>query len=421
MSDFGALQSAQPKYIAHVSHGDEVLEVFRFARAHGLPVTTRGAGHSVHGQSLSHGGISMHVYEGECDATLLPGGVETSAFTSLRALERFLNHHERRVPVLPDYLDLSLGGVLSVGGIGLNSLREGMLVDHVRKITLLTPSGSRVVCSREENSELFRLVLGGLGQLGVIERVTMTTRPAAPLALSWSKRHLNLHELLDFLGDLFDKNSNIDHYNGYIKGDEVVSEYGQLTGESPPVASRMIPSTAADRPFTAWRDFPFAMQNRRETWMSAYPQTVKMWTDYIVPFESARAFARALCGALESSVLGSAVKAIYILAVHRDPDHLRFGFTPASAPGPQVGFGLYTMIDRYQPIIIAKAARELEHLLRGAVGLGVRPYLYGYVPLDSDMRKKIYGSDLSALRRLRQRYCSGLDLNPNCVLHEQDR
>src|SRR5260370_17546954 len=76
-------------------------------------------------------------------------------------------------PVLPDYLDLSIGGVLSVGGIGGTSYRYGAIVDHVLELQVVTGMGELETCSPTQQRDLFESVLPGLGQCGVIVKATL--------------------------------------------------------------------------------------------------------------------------------------------------------------------------------------------------------------------------------------------------------
>lgn len=74
--------------------------------------------------------------------------------------------HGLTPPVLPDYLHLSIGGVLSVGGIGGTSYRYGAVVDHVLEMQVVTGAGKLETCSPTHQRELFENVLAGLGQCG---------------------------------------------------------------------------------------------------------------------------------------------------------------------------------------------------------------------------------------------------------------
>jgi FAD/FMN-containing dehydrogenase len=76
-------------------------------------------------------------------------------------------------PVLTDYLGLSVGGTLSVGGLSGSSFRHGAQVDHVTELEVVTGSGMRELCSPTRNPDLFGAMLAGLGQCGIIARATI--------------------------------------------------------------------------------------------------------------------------------------------------------------------------------------------------------------------------------------------------------
>jgi FAD/FMN-containing dehydrogenase len=80
--------------------------------------------------------------------------------------------------VLTDYLALSVGGTLSVGGIGGTSYRHGLQTDHVLELEVVTCDGAVRTCTPDHEAELFNAVLAGLGQHGVITRATLGLVPA---------------------------------------------------------------------------------------------------------------------------------------------------------------------------------------------------------------------------------------------------
>lgn len=82
-------------------------------------------------------------------------------------------------PVLTDYIELSVGGTLAVGGVGGTSHRYGVQVDNVMELWVVTGAGNLETCSRFQNSVLFKAVLAGLGQCGIIVRATIRLIKAA--------------------------------------------------------------------------------------------------------------------------------------------------------------------------------------------------------------------------------------------------
>ena len=76
-------------------------------------------------------------------------------------------------PVLPEYLELSVGGTLAVGGVGGTTSMLGMVSDTVTELEVVTGRGEALTCSPARNADLFDAVRAGLGQCGVITRATL--------------------------------------------------------------------------------------------------------------------------------------------------------------------------------------------------------------------------------------------------------
>jgi FAD/FMN-containing dehydrogenase len=74
----------------------------------------------------------------------------------------------------------TIGGSISANGHG-RGLTLRPLVGDVESLRLVTADGSTIACSREENAELFRLVIGGYGLFGAIYSVTLRLAPRRKL------------------------------------------------------------------------------------------------------------------------------------------------------------------------------------------------------------------------------------------------
>ena len=70
--------------------------------------------------------------------------------------------------VLTDYLGISVGGTLSVGGVGGTSHRHGLQSDGVEELTVATGTGEVVVCSERHDKQLFDVCRAGLGQCAIL-------------------------------------------------------------------------------------------------------------------------------------------------------------------------------------------------------------------------------------------------------------
>ena len=194
--DFGHLVHRTPHAVVRPTSARDVASAVRWAADHGLRLAPQGRRHSVFGRSQVDGGIVADmtalrtVHAVEDDRVLVDAGA-----TWRDVLAETLP----RVPAgLPDYLDLSVGGTLAVGGVGARISRTGALSDNVLDVEVVTGRGEILMCSRDEHAELFDAVRAGLGQVGVVTRVTLALVPLAATV----RRHLLVYpDLSTMLAD----------------------------------------------------------------------------------------------------------------------------------------------------------------------------------------------------------------------------
>jgi FAD/FMN-containing dehydrogenase len=172
--DFGHLVHRVPLGVARPGDQSQAAVVARQALAQGLPVIPRGAGHSVFG----HGQIESGVV---CDLTALnqirdiqPDRMIVEAGARWSAVLAASSAHGLAPPVLTDYLELTVGGTLSAGGIGGASHQHGPQVDAVLELHILDPrTAELLVCSPDRNAGQFFAALAGHGGGGIITQATI--------------------------------------------------------------------------------------------------------------------------------------------------------------------------------------------------------------------------------------------------------
>ena len=176
--DFGHIVHRSPIAVLEPGSVDDIVRLVRFARRHGIAVAARGEGHAAYGQAQARGGVLIdmgalaRVHAIDATSADVDAGVTWRALLD-RTLARGLVP-----PTLTDYQDLSVGGTLSVGGIGGAGFRHGAQVDNVVTLDVVTGTGDRVRCSRTRSPLLFDAVLAGRGQCGVITRAVLRLAPA---------------------------------------------------------------------------------------------------------------------------------------------------------------------------------------------------------------------------------------------------
>ena len=186
--DFGHLVSRRPLAVLVPGSARDVQVLLRHCREHGLPVAARGQGHTTHGQAQVTGGVvldmsALREVRVREDAVVAQAGARWSDVLR-ETLPRGLTP-----PVLTDYLELSVGGTLSAGGIGGATGHHGSQADNVLELEVVTGTGDRVVCSPARGADLFRAVLAGLGQCAVIVGATVRLRPAPATVRRYQLRY----------------------------------------------------------------------------------------------------------------------------------------------------------------------------------------------------------------------------------------
>jgi cytokinin dehydrogenase len=177
--DFGHIVHRRPWAVLEPGDIDDIAVMLRFCTEHHIAAAPRGQGHATFGQAQAGGGLVIDMTP--LDAISVGTGTVTAeAGARWSALLQATLPHGLTPPVLTDYLELSVGGTLSVGGIGGASPHYGAQVDSVLELEVVTGSGQRMTCSASQRPDLFYAVLAGLGQCAVLAQVTMrlVTAPA---------------------------------------------------------------------------------------------------------------------------------------------------------------------------------------------------------------------------------------------------
>jgi len=156
----------------------DIQTMVRFCRRHGIKIAARGQGHTTFGQSQVAGGLVVDMRGMDKIHSIDRHSADVDAGCKWSTLLEATAPKGLTPPALTGYLDLTLGGVLSVGGVSPTN-NQGAVVDNVRELEVVTGEGNIVRCSASCNSELFQAVLAGLGQFGIMTRVVVDLIPVA--------------------------------------------------------------------------------------------------------------------------------------------------------------------------------------------------------------------------------------------------
>jgi len=215
-ADFGHLVSHVPSAVIRPGSVADIVAVLRWAADHGVHVAARGSGHSMNGQSQVDAGVVVdmtslrEVHTVQRDRIVVDSGARWSTVLSATLPLHLVP------PALPDHLELTVGGTLSVGGVGGMSFRYGAVTDNVLELDVVTGDGRLVTCSPTQHADLFDLVRAGLGQYGVIVRATLRLVAAHDTVRCY---RLGYHDIATFTDDqrlLIDERTT-SYLEGYAK------------------------------------------------------------------------------------------------------------------------------------------------------------------------------------------------------------
>ena len=168
---FNALVDRRPAVIVRCLGAEDVATAFEFARANALEVAVRGGGHNPAGHCVCDGGLVIdlslmrrvevdrdaRIARAEGGATWLDFDTATQAFGL----------------VTPGGVVGSTGvaGLTFGGGIGHLTAQHGLTCDNLVSAEVVTPDGTVVRASADEDAELLWGLRGGGGNFGVATRL----------------------------------------------------------------------------------------------------------------------------------------------------------------------------------------------------------------------------------------------------------
>ncbi|SMX42707.1 FAD-binding oxidoreductase [Maliponia aquimaris] len=108
---------------------------------------------------------------------------------------------------------ITLGGAIAADVHGKNHHKDGSFGTCVDWIDVMGPDGAVLRCSREDNADLFRYTLGGMGLTGIILRCAIRLRPVES---AWIQQTTHPAPDLDTAMRLFEENQQVTYSVAWI-------------------------------------------------------------------------------------------------------------------------------------------------------------------------------------------------------------
>lgn len=217
--DYGQIVQRRPFAVLRPASEEDIVQMIHFARKYEIQVAVRGQGHSTYGQSLVDAGIVIDMSSLTAIHEITQSDVKVDAGICWSDLLRMTIAQGLTPPTTPDYISLSVGGTLSVGGVGSQTPWRGPLVDNVLELEVVTGRGQIVTCSPTQKSELFDAVRAGLGQFGIITKARIRLISAPRMTRLYRATYDDLARFLSDMELLLDE-QRFDTLQGFVESNE---------------------------------------------------------------------------------------------------------------------------------------------------------------------------------------------------------
>lgn len=322
--DFGGYITGTPWAVLRPGSVQDIVEMVRYARANGLTIAVNGRGgtapdlesHSNYGQAEVPGGIAVDARSLSAVHSVDSGGALVDAGATLADVLDVALPQGLTLPSLPDYMHLSVGGLLSVGGIGDRVQKYGMVIDNVEWIEVVTGEGSLLTASPTVHPELFAAVLGGGGQFGIITRAKLRLVQAPKRAVTFA---LFYDDLGDYLADqeMLLADGRFDAVAGQVvrKADDSGWRYAlgptAYYDDTPPDRDKLLTGLSDNRSEAQIQDLSYHDLLYRldpvivQLKAAGFWAQRKPWASFLVPASKAQEFMTATAAELTQADLGA--------------------------------------------------------------------------------------------------------------------
>jgi FAD/FMN-containing dehydrogenase len=170
-----------PALIVRCADLIDILNAIQFARSQDLPVSVRGGGHSALGNAVSNGGIVIDL-SGMKALWIDPIKRIAHAQPGL-TLGEFINGTQAfgLATTTGNVSGTGLSGLTLGGGLGWLMGKNGLTIDNLLSVDLVTADGQVLTASATEHPDLFWGVRGGGGNFGIITSFEFQLHPVGPV------------------------------------------------------------------------------------------------------------------------------------------------------------------------------------------------------------------------------------------------
>ncbi|MEU4448090.1 FAD-binding protein [Actinosynnema sp. NPDC050801] len=420
--DWGNLKSGAPKAVLRPGSVRDIVAMVRYARANKLKIAMNGHGgsgpaadhesHSNYGQALVPGGIAIDSKGLSTIHSIGTTSAWVDAGVTWAQLVDATLARGRTPAAHTGYQHLSVGGTASIGGIGGMVQKQGLQIDTITEIEIVTGEGYVVRASATERPDLFNAALGGGGQVGIITKARVKLVPAPARVAVFT---LVYQDLATFVADsemlMRDGRFDAQDSGPRLKADGT-GWYYRIDGVafynpgSPPDRAALLAGLHDDQASREFGDLPFRDWSFR---LDAFEVSAKEggfwyqphpWLSLLIPGSKIVEFARTVLGQTTAADMGIGFSLMYPFSsakltrpLYKLPNEpVVYLFDLLRMPFPN---------DPNVPSMMAQNRRIYDL----AVSLGGKRYIMGAIPgMTVEDWRRHFGSDWDRLVAAKRRY-----------------
>jgi FAD/FMN-containing dehydrogenase len=197
----------RPAAVVRVADASDVSRVVNLARETGAELAVRSGGHGRAGHGSSEGGIVLDLSEMnavEIDAegrtAWAQPGVKAGDYTKATGEHGLATG-------LGDTATVGVGGITLSGGLGFLVRKNGLTIDDVLAVEVVTADGEILEVDEENHADLFWALRGGGGNFGVATRL-----------------RFRLHEIDEVVGGMLVLPANVEVITGLVDAADAAPE-----------------------------------------------------------------------------------------------------------------------------------------------------------------------------------------------------
>lgn len=193
----------------------QLKNVLKYAKENNLKISIAGAKHSMGGHTIYPNGIVLNMLTYKQMKLDTANNILTIGSGALwEDALKYLDKYGKSIAIMQAFSSFSIGGSISVNGHGWQKDVPPISASVV-SFTLMKENGEIINCSRQENQELFKLVIGGYGLFGIVLDVKL--KVVENEALQYKYIRLSPENYVKYYKKYISENPNINLVFGRLR------------------------------------------------------------------------------------------------------------------------------------------------------------------------------------------------------------